>query len=76
MYTITKQMLRDTLGFKGPLTVKGLELALDLEYAHFAKALKEAISKGVISRRVIKDSTIGRIEVYYTDWVDDLKGKA
>lgn len=73
---ITRRMIRDVLGFNGPLSVKGLEIALKMPYAAFAQVLSAAIDSGVVSRRIIDDVETGKLEVYSTDWVDDVKGRA
>ena len=74
MITITAQMIRDRLGFKGPLSVRGLEVELKVPYGQFAKALETAIQLGTIQRaKVDAKDDIEALEVFYTSWVDDAK---
>ena len=74
MKTITAQVIRDRLGFKGPLSVRGLEIELGMPYGQFAKALDNAIERGLIGRAKVEAlGDVESLEVFYTSWVDDTK---
>lgn len=68
MITVTAQMIRDILSFRGSLSKNDLIKTTGCSLNQLNDALHDALSKGLISIKIVDDgSGIGKVK-FHTDW--------
>lgn len=72
---ITARMVRDTLAFKGDLSMRGLTSHFKCTLAELARPLAQAVARGEVQDYSYMDSLDGidPILMFTTNWKDDVK---